>query len=361
MRILYVITGLGMGGAEKVVCNLADEMVNQGHEVKIAYLTGNAIVHPVSKNIEIIYLALNDFSSFISASLNYHKLIKRYQPDVVHAHMIHANLFTRLNRLFNHLPLLISSAHSSNEGGKLRMLTYFVTHNLADVTTNVSKNASKIFIEQNAVKSKDIITVYNGVDLQKFSKLNKDDRLITEFIDYKDKKIILSVGSFSDAKDYPNLITAISTLAEIRQDFILLIAGEGSLRTEVESLIESLNLKGIVRLLGNRNDIPQLMAFADIFVLSSKYEGLPTVLIEAMACEKFVVATDCGGSDEILGDTGFLVPIQNSDLLSKAINKALNLSEEEKIANGVKARRRVEEEFSLNSNIQRWLKIYESK
>ena len=78
MRILYVITGLGVGGAEKVVCDLAEQMAENGHEVKIAYLTGDKVITPKSPNIEIIYLGLNGISSFILASLKYRKLIKKF-------------------------------------------------------------------------------------------------------------------------------------------------------------------------------------------------------------------------------------------------------------------------------------------
>ena len=88
--------------------------------------------------------------------------------------------------------------------------------------------------------------------------------------------------------------------------------GEGELRPQIEQLIQELNLNDSIELLGHRTDIPQLLSQSDVFVLSSKFEGLPTVVIEAMACECYVVATDCGGTAEILGDTGKLVSIQDS-------------------------------------------------
>ncbi len=82
----------------------------------------------------------------------------------------------------------------------------------------------------------------------------------------------------------------------------------------------------MIVLLGKRSDIPELLNQADYFVLSSRHEGLPTVVIEAMACETFVVATDCGGSAEILGETGVLVPIQNSEALAKGLEQAMKLN-----------------------------------
>uniref|UniRef100_UPI002617F138 glycosyltransferase n=1 Tax=Clostridium sp. TaxID=1506 RepID=UPI002617F138 len=93
MKILYVITGLSLGGAERVVADLADQMTLLGHNVKIAYLTGDVLVQFASSDVEIIALHLNSVKDFLPASKKYQRLIKSFSPDVVHAHMVHANLF----------------------------------------------------------------------------------------------------------------------------------------------------------------------------------------------------------------------------------------------------------------------------
>ena len=98
MKILYVVTALVLGGAEKVVIDLADQMADLGHTVKIAYLTGEILVEPSSHEIEIINLKLNSSRDFLSASKCYKKLVKQFKPDIVHSHMVHANIFARLNR-----------------------------------------------------------------------------------------------------------------------------------------------------------------------------------------------------------------------------------------------------------------------
>ncbi|WP_306436577.1 glycosyltransferase [Acinetobacter colistiniresistens] len=174
--------------------------------------------------------------------------------------------------------------------------------------------------------------------------------------------MFLSVGRFHEAKDYPNLLRAFSIFKETsifkEKQPKLVIAGDGELRKEIEALINTLNLQSNVILLGRRDDIPALLNMSDFFVLSSKYEGLPTVVIEAMACETYVIATDCGGSSEIMGTTGKLVPIQNAEALSKAFNDVLVLEETDKTKNNRDARNRVEEYFSLDSSVQKWLKLY---
>lgn len=355
MKILYVITGLGLGGAERVVINLAEQMYQQGHQVKIAYLTGAVKIKPQLSEIEVIYLGLESFASLLPASLKYRKLVKEYQPDVVHSHMVHANIFTRLNRFFLSIAKLICTAHNSNEGGKVRMLAYKYTNFLSDYNTNVSQEATNAFIKSKAFTDKNIHTVYNGIDLEKFKKnIN-----LNNVFDFHDVNFI-SVGRFNDQKDYPNLIYAVFQVKQqTTQAVKFYIAGDGELRPQLEQLIKELNLQNDIILLGARSDILELLNEADFFILSSKYEGLPTVVIEAMATQCFVIATDCGGSAEIMGDTGFLVEPQCSEKLAQAILKAIKLPKEYVQENNQNARKRVEKLFSLEKSVQIWLNIYE--
>lgn len=352
MRILYVITGLGLGGAEKVVCDLADQMILKGHDVKIVYLTGSVLVKPISSRVELLPLHLNAASNVFSASREYKKIISDFSPDVIHSHMIHANIFARLNHLSFKYIRLICTAHNSNEGGRVRMLAYKLTNFLSNLNTNVSQEASESLISKGAFNKNNLITVYNGIDLNKFNFFNKDKN--------SNELIFLSVGRFNKQKDYPNLFKAISSLKnKINKELKFYIAGDGELRPQLEQLIVDLGIANNVVLLGKRSDIPSLLNKADYFILSSRHEGLPTVVIEAMACGTFVIATDCGGSAEIMGDTGILVPPQNSEALAEALKEAVNKMPLEIQENNLKARQRVEELFSLEKSVQNWLKLYE--
>ncbi|NAR76419.1 glycosyltransferase [Acinetobacter haemolyticus] len=355
MKILYIITGLGLGGAEKVVCDLADQMSNLGHHVKIAYLTGKVLVHPKNINVDIIPLDLNNFYGLYLASKKYKKLIQDFQPDVVHAHMVHANIFTRINRIGCAIPKLICTAHNSNEGGRLRMIAYRLTNFLSDFNSNVSQEATESLISKGAFNKNNLTTVYNGIDLSKFKSFKTAKK--------NDEIMVLSVGRFNEQKDYPNLFKAIKILKDnsLIEKVKFYIAGDGELRPYLEKTIEDYGIKNNVVLLGKRSDIPELLNQADYFVLSSRHEGLPTVVIEAMACEKFVVATDCGGSAEILGETGILVPIEDSEALAKGLEQAISLTGDQIRNNGKLARERVEKLFSLEASINKWLALYEAK
>lgn len=360
MKILYVITGLGLGGAERVVCDLADKMYEKGYQVKIIYLTGDVLTMPVYKEIELIKINLNNLMSIPKTYLGLSKFIKCYQPDIVHAHMVHANIFTRLVRIITPIKKLICTAHSANEGGGGRMFLYRITHYLSDLTTNVSEYASNAYIKKKAVPENGIITVYNGINFNNFKYDEVSGKKIKENLHINSNtKILLAVGRFHNAKNYPNLLRAFKILKEKSSEpFYLLIAGDGELRTQLEQLINDLELVKDVILLGRRNDIPALMSACDIFILSSDYEGLPTVLIEALACEAHVVSTDVSGAREIIGENfGKIVGIGNSQALAQAIYE-ISLTN---ISRNSKASIFVKNKFDLDTIAKKWISIYNEK
>ncbi|MBU1297374.1 MAG: glycosyltransferase [Gammaproteobacteria bacterium] len=359
MKILIVITGLGMGGAEHVVVNLADSLSARGYSVKIVYLTGEAVVLPKNTDIEIFSVGMKSINSFFFAYFKLYKIIKKFKPDVVHGHMFHANLITRLLRLSVKIPKLISTAHSNNEGGKLRMLAYRLTNNLADGFTNVSQDAVDTFVRRGAAPQGRMQSVVNGIDLNRFS-FDPEVRIIKRTELNCHKNIILAVGRLDTPKDYPNLLNAIKILSEKRNDFKVLIAGDGRLKEMLEMMAINLNIANFVNFIGVRHDVHELMSAADIFVLSSSWEGFGLVVAEAMACERIVVATDCGGVREVVDTCGFLVPPENSLLLARSLGNALDLSYTDRSKHGILARQRIIDKFSLDSNINSFIKMYTS-
>lgn len=364
MNVLYVITGLGGGGAEKVVVDLADRMSALGHQVKVAYLKGEIIVRPKNNNIELVYIGLESLKNSKNAYLNYKNLILKFKPDVVHAHMVHANIFTRIARKFIPIPKLICTAHSNNEGGKLRMFAYKVTHRLANLTTNVSISACESFEELGAVPKGGMQAIYNGIDLNEFKYDQQSCDHIRSSLEIDSKRtLFLAVGRFHHAKDYPNLIQAFSLMVvhkRFDQRPILIIAGDGEERANIEKTISDHNLNDDIKLLGRRDDIADLMSAADFFVLSSSFEGFGLVVAEAMACKAFVIATDCGGVKEVMGGYGLLAPPKNSELLAHQILAAMSMNETEVNDNNKNALTYVEHHFDLDKIIEQWLEIYAS-
>jgi glycosyltransferase involved in cell wall biosynthesis len=359
MKILFLITGLELGGAEQVVINLADALAARGHEIRIAYLTGPAVLLPKNPGTQLINLAMTSKADVPSALTQLRNLVRSFQPDVVHSHMVHANILARLVRLIAPVPRLISTAHSSNEGGKLLMLAYRLTDALADVSTNVSEEAVEAFIRAKATRPGRMMALHNGVDVNTFAFDADARRRVRQSLGVdKDCRLLLAAGRLHDAKDYPNLLKAIALLPASRLSYRLCIAGEGPLKQHLHALVLDLRLGDRVSFLGGRRDIPDLMSAADIFVLSSAWEGFPMVVIEAMASERVLVVTDCGGVREAVGDAGFLVKPKDAEALALALQTALQLDASEKAALGYASRQRVIEKYSLDASVDKWLQVY---
>jgi glycosyltransferase involved in cell wall biosynthesis len=238
------------------------------------------------------------------------------------------------------------------------MLGYRITDRLADLSTNVSNEAVEAFVSKGAVAKGRMIPVYNGIDTTIFGPDPQAHREVRESLTLgADEILLLAVGRLWKQKDYPNLLRA---LADLNTEHCprLFIVGDGPLRAELAELVSSLNLRDYVQFLGIRHDIPALMAACDVFVLSSEFEGFGLVVAEAMACEKLVVATDCGGVREVVGDAGLLVPPRDTEALVLALKRALSMSPGERASHGREGRLRVEQRYSLENTASRYLAIY---
>ena len=360
MKVLFFSTGLGVGGAEKQVIDLASEFIKKGHIVKVVALTGSCH-YSVSD-------ALNDCLVFLEAEkkplslaqtlFRLIRLIENFQPDVIHSHMVHANIFARVARLFCRVPLLVSTVHSQNEGGKFRMLAYRLTDALADITTNVSEGAAESFIQQKAAPAERIQVVYNGIDTSFFTPDTFKREALREQYKLNHNFTILAVGRLTEAKDYPNLLHAFHMIRKRGIDARLLIAGHGHLKGPLSNLVDQLGMESAVEFLGVRHDIDHLMNTADCFVLSSEWEGLPLVIGEAMATGLPVVVTDAGGAREFVGTAGYVVPIKSAEELADGIIKVNDMSLNERAELGKKARERIVKHYSLSAVADTWIELY---
>ncbi|MEQ1369128.1 glycosyltransferase [Acinetobacter schindleri] len=360
MKILYLITGLGMGGAEKVITNLADNMVNLGHDVALVYMVGEAIVLPQSKKIDIIFL---DFKKNpISALVKFIKILKIKRPNVVHSNMYHANIFSRISRIFSPFPKLISTSHSDFEGGKIRMFIYALTSPLVTISTNVSEQAKNKLVAAGAVKPNKILVINNSVDINKFKKDDEYRVQYREQFNLKEDDIcLLAVGRFHPAKDYPTLIKIFNQLSHKEKNIRLFIAGDGELRDSIEAEIKIFSLEDKVTLLGVRQDIPQLMNMCDIFVSTSAWEGFGLVLAEAMACSKRVIVSKNAGFMEILGeDSKYLIEAGNVNIFCKEIENLIHLNKAQIEFIENENRKTIENRFSSEIIISKWLQLYEN-
>jgi len=364
-KILHIITALDVGGAQRVVIDLAESAAKADCEVTIVYLLkGTEFVLSKYQEIQVISLEMRGIQDVFSALWKLRNVIKKTRPDIVHAHLFHAIILSRIVRIFIKIPRLVCTIHSSVDGGAGRRFCYRVTNFLNENFTNVSEESAGKIVCSGIAKKENMTVIQNGIDIEKykFSPTLRDQARKLNGID-RNEVFILAVGRLEEAKDYFNLLRAIQFLIDKNKikNIKLFIAGDGTLRKKLEDFSIKINISNHVTFLGMRNDIVALMCASDVYVLSSLYEGLPLVVAEAMACECMVVATDCGGVREVVDRTGYLVPPRDHIALAQAIQTALKLNDEQRRELTTKARKRIVNHYSLKTMYDKYRMLYEGE
>ena len=361
-RVLLLITGLDYGGAERQVVSLAVLLKARGWDVDVVTLLRPRAYVPElqSAGIQVRHLGMQRGIPNPLAVLRLARLLRETNPQVVHSHMVHANLLARVTRLLVRVPVLICTAHNIDEGGRMRELAYRLTDSLCDITTQVSQAGLERYVRVKAVPRRKIMFVPNGVDTGRF---HADDSIRAQMrstIGTDNVFVWLAVARFAEAKDYPTMMRAFAQVVARRKDVVLLIAGQGALQDETKRMAQDLGIGSYVRFLGVRKDIPALMASADAYVMSSAWEGMPMVLLEASAAGLPIVATDVGGNGEIVRNetNGFLVPPRNPDALAAAMLRLMDTPVEVRKRMGQSGRERIEAYYSLERVVDRWEALY---
>lgn len=364
MRIAYVLTSLGVGGAERLVLDLASRMEKRGHSVSILVLLPQ-IAEQWPTAFPVVYLGIRRRPfSVVAGLLRARRSLQEFHPDLVHSHCFHPNILVRLLKFCIPSAVVLSTVHNAYEGGWHRMWAYRLTDALSRQTTAVSQAAADRFLRLKAIPKHKCTVVTNGIDITKFApEAGRRERLRAE-MGARKEFIWLAAGRIVPAKDIPNLLRAFSMTRSTHPEAQLWIAGEwGSNKVKRGNGFvsgfdaESGSMKG-VRVLGLRRDVPALLDAADGFVLASAWEGMPLALGEALAMEKPVVATDVGGVRELVGDAGMIVPAQDSNALAAAMLSIMQSSMEERRLLGRTARARMESRFSIDTRADDWEALY---
>ncbi|WP_444634910.1 glycosyltransferase [Cupriavidus oxalaticus] len=357
MRIMLLVTCLQLGGAEQQVAALAREYVALGHRVSVvSLLPGSEVALPDC--VEAVMLTMRKTPlSLLAALMQVRRFVLQWRPDVVHAHMIHANLFARMLSRLCPVPATICTAHSFFEGGSLRMLAYRLTDHWSDLTTHVSDEGRQVMIASRAAPAQRIIVVPNGIDTARYRPGAQARTAARAALGlHGDDQLVLNVGRLVWEKAQTDLIDAFAQLSPA-PNAVLMIAGDGPLRDTLAQCIAAHGLDGRVRLLGRRQDVPALLNAADLFVLSSRIEGMPLVVGEALACGCPVVATDASGVATMVGGAGTVVPRGDPAALARAMRDAL--SRGRGAATDEAARHRhIDSAFSIEAIARTWLRLY---
>lgn len=364
MRILFLSTSMGLGGADQQLLSAAQVLRDRGHEIRIVSLTPLGPMGLQARNLGLTTDSLEMRRGVPDPRglARLVRLVRAWKPDVVHSHMVHANLMARALRLLVPFPVLVSTIHNVYEGGPLLMAGYRLSNGLVDHMTIISQAAADRFVGERIVPDRLLTVIANGVDMDRMRSLPAETRAsLRHAIGAGDDEFVwLAVGRFEVAKDYPNLLRAFSEVRSREPRAVLVIVGQGSLQAEAEALAVELALGKAVRFLGARDDVPAVMSAADGYVMSSAWEGMPMVLLEAAAAGLPIVATAVGGNGEVVrdGESGFLVPPRNSATLAQGMLRLMDLAEERRRAMGERGREHVRANYGLQRVAERWERVY---
>jgi glycosyltransferase involved in cell wall biosynthesis len=330
-RIAFFLPTLAGGGAERVALNLLKGMVER--DVLLDLVLADAegpYLAQVPTGVRLINLGTGRVTKAIPALAKY---LKETKPVGLLSHMNHANVAAIVAKgLARSQTKLVTVEHETLSASKSQlrrskllrpMMKFLYPH--ADIIVGVSQGVSEDLDRQLGLKPGTAKTVYNPVidrDTLSQAKMPLDH----PWFEAGSPPVFLAVGRLSPQKDFSNLIRAFAQLRQ-QKNARLMILGEGELRGELEAEIASLGIGDDVAMPGFVSNPYAYMYNSAAFVLSSRWEGLPTVLIEAMACGCAVVATDCpSGPQEILagGKYGILVPIDNAQALGSAMVQSID-------------------------------------
>lgn len=322
MKVLHIITSLQKGGAEKLLIDMAHRLQEKGVEVKIALINDINDFKEQSVGLDIVHcpsyvypkiLGKND--SNLKAFL---ELVKSFQPDIIHTHLLEAEMLAR-EITFPNIKYVTHWHGQYKTVIRRNWLKTFKKKDLTDrIVVNrltkkyieidnyfiaVSKNLKRFITESMDIPEKMISVLYNAVDLEKFKRLDKADGV------GEDVKLI-TIGGMSESKAQDFLLEVMRLYKEQGQTNVALdIIGDGQLKPYLVEKVEEYGIQDQVNFIGYVDDPGEYLNKADIYVHSAKREGFGLVLVEAMACGLPVVTTDGGGNAEIIeeGKNGFLL------------------------------------------------------
>lgn len=327
VRILYVVGNFVAGGAERHLLELWSRLDREGFDVAIATFRreGQFLGDVERLGWPVFDLGMGrriyDLRG-IRGLLRLAGVVRRFRPDVIHGYLFGPNLFAAIaGRLLGVRAVVVAKRNVDAFETPRQVAVQRFAHRLATHVTAVSEAVAQTAVALGVSRER-ITVIPNGVDVDRFGGRPADRSLLGLA---GDGPVIGSVGCLAQRKDYGTLLEALAIVAGRGHAFQVVLVGDGPDRPELESRARALVLEERIRFLGERPDVERLLPAMDVFVLSSREEGIPNALLEAMAAGRPAIVTAVGGNREVLEDgaTGWLVPARNPAALALALEHAL--------------------------------------
>lgn len=340
MNILYIVSGLGTGGGiEKFCKNILDGI--HLDQYQIDFLVTSDVVKAeekeyIDKGCQVYHISdAGGVRNRVKNKKAFFKNLKK-SYDIVHIHTVltSAYYFAKLVKKYTSAKVIMHSHTASNyEGQKLKndICRFFINH-YSDYKVACSKIAGEFLFGNNHCK--DLKIIYNMVDVEKFKfQLNARESIRKEWQIDRDTFLFLNVGRLTLAKNHDFLLESFHLAQQQNPNMKLMICGGGEEQAHIEAKVKELGLVDKVIMTGNRSDVSAILAAADCFLLPSRYEGLPTVLIEAQASALPIIYSQTVTSEVILKEDNIsCLPITNPTLWCEEMLKYCHLSvEREKV------------------------------
>ncbi|MFH1839380.1 MAG: glycosyltransferase [Patescibacteria group bacterium] len=349
IKVLQITHGLGAGGAERLVYELAMRLPKHGFDVKtVAVLEGGPLEKDFTKKgLKLVkmkkrgLLGLGTIADLVC-------LMKEERPDIVHTHLFLADFWGRIAACRAGVPIVITTEHNVNV--EYRVKHHFVNRLLSPLTgafIAVSGEVKKYLMKKEGVPERKISVILNGIDLKRVK--DRGARLFHE------PPQIISVGRLFEQKDHETLLRA---LAKVEKPWSLRIVGTGPLEKFLRDLVEELKIDSKVEWLGFRDDVPKLLFESDVFCFPSRWEGLGLAAIEAAAAGLPIIATDLPALKEVFnkGEVRF-VKSGEVDRWAKAISEVLD-NPSFALRTAAKTQERIKKQFSIDRMVGEYVELY---
>lgn len=366
MRILYCVTGAVFGGAVVHVLNLIRADIAAGHQIGLVAAPEPRLMSE-AKSTGVEFFPNPHFVFRVQPLHDLRALwpvfraVRKFKPDIISAHSTKAGYAARFAGAILGKPVVFTAhgwSFTEGRGGWQKNLLACVERLAALVTRViicVSAHDRELALKHKVAPPGKLVVIHNGVEPSPILKA-KGDKVRRE-LGLGKAPVLVTVGRLTPQKDPLTLLEACRLL---KTDYKLIMVGDGELRAKVEEFVTRNNLRDKVIITGERNDIPEILAAGDIFVLDSRWEGLPLVIIEAEIAGLPVVASRVGGVPELIEDgvTGFLVPPRKPEVLADKLRELLGDTNLRRRV-GSAAREKALREFTFERMLTKTRQLYE--
>ena len=363
IRVLQLIDGMNIGGAEMTLLEFSKGLRKRGFQVSVGYSTPGPLTDIfISWGFNLTRLPrLMRIDPLLF--INIYKLIRRVRPHIVHTHLFKSDFHGRLAARLAGVPVVVSTLHSTDRWAQKFPLgiLYGWTARFTDRMIAVSDDLRNFHQKHTGVAEEKFITIENGVDLERhsFSDIARKKNRVAFQVE-SNALLFGIVGRLTPPKDHETFLQAAATIKEKVPNARFLVVGDGALRETLEHRATELNLHDVLQFTGFRDDIPEIMSALDILVFSSQWEGLPVTLLEGMAAARAIVATTVGGIPAVVedGKAALLVPPADPEALARACIQ-LASDTEQRLSFGQAGLERVTSAYSISSMTDRTVSLYE--